>query len=183
MKVGYARVSKKDQNLDLQLRALRAEGCDRIFREKMSGKRWDRPELHAALQALRKGDILVIWHLDRLGRSARELLNLNYELKCQGIALKSLTQSIETETPDGEHHFIMTCANAQLERARIAQRTRAGLQAARLRGVKLGRPRALSAKQVARAKAARISGHSVETLADRFKVGKTTMQRVLAEAA
>jgi DNA invertase Pin-like site-specific DNA recombinase len=85
MKVGYARVSKKDQNLDLQLRPLKAEGCDRIFREKMSGKRWDRPELDAALRSLKKGDVLVVWHLDRLGRSARELVNLNYEFKCQGI--------------------------------------------------------------------------------------------------
>lgn len=180
MKVGYARVSKKDQNLDLQLRALKDEGCERIFREKMSSKRWDRPALHAALQLLGSGDMLVIWHLDRLGRSARELLNLNYELQCRGIALKSLTQFIETETPDGEHHFTVTCANAQLERARIAQRTKAGLHAARLRGVRLGRPRRLSAKQIVRAQEARIRGDSVEALAGRFKVGKTTMQRALA---
>jgi DNA invertase Pin-like site-specific DNA recombinase len=182
MKVGYARVSTKEQNLDLQLRALKAEGCGRIFREKMSGKRWDRPQLHAALRSLGKGDVLVVWHLDRLGRTARELINLNYEFKCQGIAIKSLTESLETETPDGEYNFTMSCAQAQRGRDLIALRTRAGLKAARIRGSKLGRPRRLKPTQVMRARTlAQTRGLSVEALAGRFKVGKATMQRALAE--
>lgn len=184
MKIGYARVSRKDQNLALQLLALKREGCDRIFREKKSGAVWNRPELAAALATLKDGDTLVVWHLDRLGRTARELLNLNFEFKGRNISLKSLTEAIDTETPDGEYHFILTCANAQRERARISQRTKEGLQAARLRGVKLGRPRRLKPAQITKARLlSKTKKYSVDDLAHRFDVGKTTMHRALVAHA
>lgn len=181
MKIGYARVSRKDQNLQLQLRALRREGCARIFQEKKSGTIRRRPALDAALAALKKGDVLVVWRLDRLGRTARDLVNLEHEMRCEGHGLKSLTQSIDTTTPTGRFFFHIFCAVAELERADISARTTAGLHAARHEGSVLGRPRRLSPARRAEARRlARTRDYSVDALARKFKVGKATMQRVLA---
>jgi DNA invertase Pin-like site-specific DNA recombinase len=182
MLIGYARVSKKDQNLDLQLHALTNFGCKRIFREKVSGRSKYLPELEAALKKLKRGDTLVFWHLDRLGRNAREMLNLEYELSLRCVKLVSLTDHIDTSTPDGVYHFQTTCAYAQRESARIGQRTKAGMQAAKLRGVKFGRKRVLNEKQ--RQMAKRLSATkkiSLLALAKKFKVGKTTVWRALHE--
>lgn len=179
MYIGYARVSTGEQNLDLQLLALKKAGCKKIFREKVSGKAKKRPMLDAALAALNHGDTLVVWHLDRLGRRARELLNLEYEFKCQGVELKSLTQNIDTTTADGEYHFHMTCANAQLESARISARTLAGLQAARLRGKFPGRPPCLKQKQIEAAQALIKKKVPLADIAHQFKVGETTLRRAL----
>jgi DNA invertase Pin-like site-specific DNA recombinase len=182
MKIGYARVSRKKQNLSMQLHALRLDGCEKIFREKKSGVK-QRPQLDIALASLRRGDTLVVWHLDRLGRDARELINLGYQLKRQGIELRSLTQNLDTTTPEGEYEFIMTCAQAQLERSRIARRTKAGLIEARRRGVKLGRPRSLSDRQVERArKLIERPDLCRADIAARFKVGRVTLWRALQAA-
>lgn len=182
MKIGYARVSTKDQNLDLQILALRSAGCTKIFREKRSGRALSRPRLEDALASLRKGDALVFWHIDRLGRTARDLINLAYDLKERGIALRSLTQNLDTTTPDGAYNFVMDCANAERERARISMRTKAGLHATRLKGTKLGRPRCLNEKQVERARQLSTDrAVPVSLLARRFKTSEATIRRALRQ--
>ncbi len=164
----------------MQLLALKKTGCKKIFQEKISGKALNRPALDAAIAALKKGDTLVVWHLDRLGRRARELINLEYEFKCRGVDLISLTQNIDTKTPIGEYHFHMTCANAQLESARISERTKAGMLAARLKGHVPGRPRCLSKKQIRQVRFLSREKHlPIATIADKFHVGETTIWRAL----
>jgi len=142
MKIGYARVSTEDQNLDLQLVALKNYGCDVIRSDQgISGSRFDRPGLQMTLERLERGDTLVVWRLDRLGRSLRHLVDVVNHLGQRGIGLVSLTESIETKSSTGVLMFHMIAALAEFERALISERTKAGLAAARGRGVKLGRPR------------------------------------------
>jgi DNA invertase Pin-like site-specific DNA recombinase len=140
MKFGYARVSTLDQNLDMQLDALKQAGCDKIFEEKMSGKRDDRPELIRLLDQLREGDILVVYKLDRLGRSTFKLLELTAEFEKKGVEFVSIVDGIDTTNPLGKFFFRTMASIAELERDIIAERTRAGLQAARARGRIGGRP-------------------------------------------
>lgn len=142
MLIGYARVSSLEQNLDLQVDALKKAGCDRIFEEKVSGVRDERPQLAEAMGYLREGDTLVVWRLDRLGRSLLNLIKLVNEIQGKGIGFKSLVEQIDTTTPTGTFFFHVTGAFAQLERSIIIERTRAGLIAARARGRMGGRPRA-----------------------------------------
>jgi DNA invertase Pin-like site-specific DNA recombinase len=144
LKIGYARVSTKDQNLSLQKDALRKEGCELIFEEKASGAKSDRPELRRMIDQLRKGDIVIIWKLDRLGRSLRDLVNLVTEIQDKGAGLKSLNDSIDTTTPQGKLTFHLFAALAEFERDIISERTKAGLESARARGRKGGRPLGLS---------------------------------------
>lgn len=180
MYIGYARVSTKEQHLDLQILALKKAGCKRIFKEKISGKAKYRPALNSALEVLGRGDTLIVWHLDRLGRTARELINMEYGFKREGIELISLTQNIDTKTPIGEYHFHVTCANAQLESARISERTRAGLDAAKLQGRFPGRPRRLTEKQMQTARLLALEKHlTIAELAARFHVGQSTIWRAL----
>src|SRR5919199_766598 len=150
MLVGYARVSTHDQNLDLQLDALQKAGCEKIFTDKMSGAK-ARPGLDDALSFLRSGDALVVWKLDRLGRSLIDLVTIINTLKEREIHFKVLTENIDTSSPMGELYFHFTAALAQFERARIRERTKAGLAAARACGRKGGRPRALTGKRAAMA--------------------------------
>lgn len=139
MKIGYARVSTGDQTTDLQLDALRAAGCERIYEEKASGAKTDRPQLEACLKSLRAGDELMVWRLDRLGRSLRHLIDVVCALEEQKVAFRSLTESIDTSTPTGKLVFHIFGAMAESERNLIQERVRAGLTAARARGRKGGR--------------------------------------------
>lgn len=144
MKIGYARVSTKDQNLSLQLDALEKEGCEKIFQEKATGGNADRQELKKLLEHLREGDLVVIWKLDRLGRSLRDLVNLVTDIQAKGAGLKSLNDSIDTTTPQGKLTFHLFAALAEFEREIIRERTKAGLESARARGRKGGRPKGLT---------------------------------------
>lgn len=146
MKLGYARVSTRDQDLNLQLDALTAQGCQKIFQEKITGASKDRPELTRLLEQLREGDTVVIWKLDRLGRSLKDLVALVTEIQAKGAGLQSLNDSIDTTTPQGKLTFHLFAALAEFEREIIRERTMAGLQAARARGRKGGRPKGLSRK-------------------------------------
>jgi DNA invertase Pin-like site-specific DNA recombinase len=137
--VGYARVSTLDQNPELQLDALKASGCSKLFVEKASGAKEDRPQLLAALGYLRDGDTLVVWKLDRLARSMKQLIETVDQLKARGIGFRSLTEAIDTTTAAGELFFHIFGALAQFERSIIRERTNAGLKAALARGRKGGR--------------------------------------------
>ena len=180
MLVGYARVSTLDQKPTLQIDALKAAGCTRIFIEKASGAQRERPELSAALDYIRQGDTLVVWKLDRLARSMRQLIETVEDLQSRGIELRSLTESIDTATPGGRLVFHIFGALAEFERAVIRERTSAGLQAARERGKKGGRPRTLGSKDLAAAKALLADpAIRVEDVAARLKVSPATLYRHL----
>jgi len=148
MKIGYARVSTQDQNLDLQIDALKKECCERIYEEKASGSKAERPELARMMEHLRSGDILVIWKLDRLGRSLRHLIDLVERLKNMGVELVSIQDKVNTATPAGKLIFAIFGALAEFERDIIRERTNAGLAAARARGRVGGRKKALNQSQV-----------------------------------
>lgn len=152
--IGYARVSTKEQNLDLQLDALNKRGCTRIFEEKQSGVK-ERPELEKALSYLRKGDVFVIWKLDRLGRTLKELIFTVDSLQKKGISFISLQDGIDTTNPHGRLQFGIFASLAEYEREIIIERTRAGLQAARERGRIGGRPSGLSDAAKKKAKSAK----------------------------
>jgi len=152
MNIGYARVSTADQNLDLQNDALDSAGCDKIYTDKMSGAKTVRPGLDQILGILRKGDTLVVWKLDRLGRSLTHLIQIMNILDERGIYFRSVQESLDTSTPGGKLIFHVFGALAEFERDIIKERTLAGLAAARARGRKGGRPRKLSKKQVEMAK-------------------------------
>src|SRR5688500_12607753 len=153
MLVGYSRVSTQDQRPELQLDTLKAAGCERVYTEKASGAQRERPELTAALDYAREGDTLVVWKLDRLARSIRQLIETVEDLERRKIGLRSLTEAIDTTTPGGRLVFHVFAALAEFERSVIRERTAAGLEAARARGRKGGRPRRLSAADLAAAKA------------------------------
>jgi DNA invertase Pin-like site-specific DNA recombinase len=153
MLLGYARVSTDQQDHALQLDALRAAGCDKVFVETASGTRTDRPELAKALEQARQGDVLVVWRLDRLARSLRHLIDIADDLNRRGVALKSITESIDTMTPSGRFMFNILGALSSMEREIIVERTRAGLVAAAARGRRGGRPAALNESKIRAAKA------------------------------
>src|SRR5690242_5876198 len=154
MQIGYARVSTGEQTLDLQLDALKRAGCERVYRDVASGAKTDRRGLTDALDHLRDGDTLVVWRLDRLGRSLRHLIETNTDLDKRGISFKSLTEQIDTTTSGGKLVFHIFGALAEFERDLIKERTTAGLAAARARGRVGGRPKKLAEpKQVALARA------------------------------
>jgi len=148
MLIGYARVSTEDQNLDLQRDALEKAGCEQIFTDTVSGTKARRPGLEQALSHLREGDTLVVWRLDRLGRSLRHLIDTVTSLQEKGVGFKSLTESIDTTTSGGRLVFNIFGSLAEFEREIIKERTQAGLEAARSRGRTGGRPKALTQKQV-----------------------------------
>lgn len=180
MLVGYARVSTLDQKPALQTDALKLIGCERIFTEKASGAQRDRPELKAAIDYLRSGDTLVVWKLDRLARSMRQLIETVEDLQARGIELRSLTESIDTATPGGRLVFHLFGALAEFERAVIRERTNAGLQAARERGRTGGRPKTFGPKQLAAAKAMLANPDiRVEDVATHLKVSVATLYRHL----
>jgi DNA invertase Pin-like site-specific DNA recombinase len=147
MLVGYARVSTFEQDASLQIDVLQQIGCERIFQDKASGAKTDRPGLQEAMAFLRKGDTLVVWRLDRLGRSLKHLIETVSMMEEQGIGFRSLQEAIDTTTSGGRLIFHIFGALAEFERNLIRERTMAGLKAARARGRKGGRPRALDAKK------------------------------------
>ena len=149
MLIGYARVSTVDQNLDLQLDALKAAACDRVFTDQLSGVKEDRPGLDKALEHVRPGDTLAVWRLDRLGRSLPHLIEVVNGLEARGVGFRSLTESIDTTTSAGKLIFAIFGALAQFERYLIRERTMAGLAAARARGRTGGRKRQVSDAQAA----------------------------------
>src|SRR5574338_1233398 len=148
MEIGYARVSTGEQTLALQLDALNAAGCGTVYEETASGAKADRPVLAEVLAYLRPGDTLVVWRLDRLGRSLQHLIDVVAQLAERGIGFKSLTEQIDTTTPGGKLIFHVFGALAEFEREIIRERTQAGLQAARARGRQGGRPRSLDATKL-----------------------------------
>jgi DNA invertase Pin-like site-specific DNA recombinase len=158
MLLGYARVSTDQQDHALQLDALHAAGCDKVFVETGSGTRTDRPELGRVLEQVRQDDVLVVWRLDRLARSLRHLIGIADDLNRRGVALKSITESIDTTTPSGRFMFNILGALSSMEREIIVERTRAGLIAAAARGRVGGRPPALNAVKVRAARAMLASG-------------------------
>lgn len=182
MLIGYARVSTLDQSCNLQLDALKQAGCARVYKETASGSRRDRPRLQAALAAMRPGDTLVVWRLDRLARSLKHLLETVEGLEADGKDFRSLTEAINTATPAGKLIFQILGALAEFERELIRERTRAGLAAARLRGHRGGRPRALTDADVTRARALlEQSGGKVTAVARLLGVPSSTLYRYLAE--
>jgi DNA invertase Pin-like site-specific DNA recombinase len=183
MLIGYARVSTRDQKPQLQLDALQEAGCERVFEETASGAKRDRPELKAVLDFMRAGDNLVVWKLDRLARSTRQLLETVEALELRGIGLKILTQNIDTTNAGGRLIFTVFSAIAEFEREIIRERTRAGLDAARSRGRTGGRPRALSEKDLKEARALLADSEiTVEDVARRLGVGPSTLYRYLPAA-
>lgn len=182
MLIGYARVSTQEQNLELQINALQAAGCKKIFTEKASGAQRDRPESKAALEYMRanEDDTLVVWKLDRLARSLRQLIDTIEELEKKGIGFKSLTENIDTTTSGGRLVFHIFGALAEFERILIKERTIAGLKAAKAMGKKGGRPQALEAEDLRDAKALlRNNKITVKEVAKRLKVDPSTLYRYL----
>ena len=180
MFVGYARVSTRDQNPDLQLDALRAAGCERIFQEQRSGAQRNRPELSRALEWMRAGDTLVVWKLDRLARSMRQLIETVEKLEQADIGFRSLTEAIDTTTAGGRLVFHIFGALAEFERSIIRERTIAGLDAARARGRIGGRPSKLGPNELAAAKAMLSgSGLTVAEISKQLGVTRSTLYRHL----
>jgi DNA invertase Pin-like site-specific DNA recombinase len=180
MKYGYARVSTEDQNPAMQLAALKKAGCAKLFKDEVTGAHVNRPALTRCLKTLQTGDTLIVWKLDRLGRSLRDLIHMLDDFKRQGIKFKSLTEAIDTETPTGRAMWQMIGVLAELERSLIAERTRAGVKDAQRRGVKFGRKRKLTPKQTAHARKLIDDGHRREDVATLLNVNRTTLYRALA---
>lgn len=181
MKFGYARVSGTMQDTAAQLAALKAAGCERIFEERASGGRWDRPELHRLLEQLRPGDVVTVWKLDRLSRSLRDVLLLLERLREAGAGFQSLTEAIDTTTPAGRMMLQMLGAFAEFEREMVRERTRSGLETARAEGRVGGRRPKLSPGQ--RAEIVRMVGSGEKTAAAAarlFGVHPATVGRLLA---
>lgn len=178
MLIGYARISSADQRLDLQLDALQRAGCERLFTDQASGGRHDRPGLTAAQSHLRRGDTLMVWKLDRLGRSVRQLVELVAALEREGIHFASITDRIDTATPAGRFFFHVMAALAEMERDLIRERTRAGLHAAKARGRLGGRRPKLTPQQLAHAKKLLEDPETTGAeVAETFGVARSTLYR------
>lgn len=179
MRFGYSRVSTDLQSLELQTQALEKANCDRIFSDKMSGTRSDRPGLHEAMSHLREGDTLVVWKLDRLGRSVKGLVDLVTELETRKIHFASITDQIDTSTPAGRFFFHVMASLAQMEKEQLVERTQAGLQAARRLGRVGGRKRKMDAGKVEAAKRLLSTGVLAKDVAKNLGVSVPTLYRWL----
>lgn len=183
-RVGYARVSTADQDLAPQLDILRERGCDPIYSEHASGKVDDRAELANAIKATRAGDTLVVWRLDRLGRSLPHLIQTVNELATRGVGFESVTEAIDTGTAAGKLVFNIFASLADFERHLISERTRAGLAAGRARGRMGGRPPALTPKQISEARLLLTDPEATITgVAERYGVSRTTLYKGLKQLA
>ncbi|QCP47900.1 recombinase family protein [Trinickia violacea] len=183
MKIGYARVSTEEQNLDLQVSALTNAGCDLLFHDHgVSGATFRRPGLDETLMRLDSGDTLVVWRLDRLGRSLMKLVELIETLDARGIQFQSLTEAISTSSGSGMFIFHMMAALAQFERTLISERTRCGMKAARERGQHIGRRPSLTSTQ--RQEALHLlSSLPIDDVAAKFHVHPRTVQRILRDSS
>jgi len=185
MIIGYARVSTQEQNLDLQIDDLLKAGCNKIFKEHISGKNTQRPELQKMISILRPGDKVMVWKLDRLGRSLRDLIDLVAEFQKLDVNFISLNDSIDTSTPTGRFTFNLFASIAEFERDIIRQRTKAGLAAAKARGKIGGRPKGLSKEKLAKAKTATLLYNSGEKTVDEIlmelSIGRATFYRYLKQ--
>jgi DNA invertase Pin-like site-specific DNA recombinase len=177
MLIGYARVSTQDQNLALQREALKHAGCEKIYEDHLSAAHAQRPGLAQALEVLRGGDMLVVWKLDRLGRSVKSLVDLVGELARRDVHFKSLTDSIDTASPAGRFFFHIMASLAQMERELIIERTRAGLQAAKSRGRIGGRKRRMTDSKIESARKLLSSGVPTKDVARNFGVSVPTLYR------
>ena len=174
---GYIRVSKDEQNYDLQTDALKKAGCEEIFKEKISGASKNRPEFEKLLSHLRKGDVVVVWRIDRLGRTTLELIKLMVEFREKGVEFRSLTEGIDTTTPMGRVWFMLSAVFAENEREIIRERSKAGIDAARARGKVGGRPKGLSKEAKAKASTAAIlykEGRSISQIRESLKIGSNS---------
>ena len=184
MKIGYARVSTQEQNLDLQIDALTAHGCEKIYQEHASGKNTERPELESCLKALRAGDLLCVNKLDRLGRNLADLIRIVSDLEKQGIGFVSLSENIDTSTPSGVLTLHIFSALSEYERSLIRERTNAGISAARDRGRVGGRPSKLTGKNLAMAKELMANkDNDVSEIAKKFDVSRATLYRLTKSPA
>ena len=177
MLIGYVRVSTQDQNLESQKDSLMKSGCLKIFVDKVSGTRADRPGLAKALEILREGDTLVVWKLDRLGRSVKQLVDLVEELHRQGVQFRSLTDAIDTSAPSGRFFFHVMASLAEMERELIVERTRAGLDIARQLGRKGGRKPKMTGSKIESAKKLLASGVPPRDVAKNLGVSVPTLYR------
>ena len=180
MLIGYSRVSTMDQNPALQMDALRAAGCEKIFTEKASGSHRDRPQLMAALDYLREGDTLVVWKLYRLARSLTQVIKTAAEINDRGMALNVLTQNIDTTTSEGRLFFHMTAAFDEFQRELIVENTRAGLAAAYQRGRRGGRPKAMNEQMIKQAEALLKDTENypfVGDVIDQLSIGRTAFYK------
>lgn len=180
MLIGYARVSTDDQKLDLQLDALKSAGCEKIFSDHVSGASNLKLGLEEALAYLRPGDTLVVWKLDRLGRTVKSLVQLVDELKCRNVQFRSLTDSIDTSTSAGKFFFHVMAAMAEMERDLIRERTSAGLAAARARGRMGGRKPKMDSSRLKSAQHLISSGMTPKEVADSLGVSRATLYRGLS---
>lgn len=182
MKIGYARVSTADQKIDLQIDALNAAGCEKIFvDEGVSGSKTDRPQLNAALEYARSDDTIVVWKLDRLGRSLQHLIEVVNGLDDRGVGFVCLQQAIDTTTPGGKLVFHIFAAMAEFERDLIRERTNAGLKAARARGRQGGRPQTLTDAQITTGIALTKDGTmSVTAICEQLECSRSTYYRQIA---
>jgi DNA invertase Pin-like site-specific DNA recombinase len=183
MKIGYARVSTPEQSFDLQIDALKKAGSQKIYKEVVSGAKAERPVLNELLNNVRSGDIVIIWKLDRLGRSLKHLIELVNEILNKGVDLQSINDPIDTTTAQGRLSFNLFACLAEFERDIIRERTQAGLSAARARGRKGGRPKGLSQEAESTACAAetlyREGKLSVQQVADKLRISKSTLYSYL----
>lgn len=179
MRIGYARVSTTDQSLELQTQALTRANCNQTFSDKMSGTRSDRPGLKDAMSRLREGDTLVVWKLDRLGRSVKGLVDLVTELEARKVHFASITDQIDTSTPAGRFFFHVMASLAQMEKEQLVERTQAGLQAARRLGRVGGRKRKMDAGKVEAAKRLFSTGALAKDVAKSLGVSVPTLYRWL----
>jgi len=183
MKIGYARVSTEDQNLDLQISALRKAGCETICRDSgVSGAAVSRPGLDRVLSLLKRGDTLVVWRLDRLGRSLVHLVHTVNDLEKRGVHFKSLTESIDTSSSGGRLVFHIMAAMAEFERNLISERTRAGMTVAKASGRNVGRPPVMNQKERTAALKAIKKGEAKNVVARRYGVSIRTIERVAITA-
>jgi len=182
MLIGYARVSTDDQNLNLQNDALNSAGCEKIYSDQLGGGTTERPGLSTVFEVLRPGDTLVIWRLDRLGRSLKHLISLVDQLDKEGVGLRSLKENIDTTTSGGRLVFHLFGALAEFERALIRERTQAGVNAARARGRQGGRPRKLEAnKKELAVRLHRERKHTIAEICSMMGIGKSTLYNYLGE--
>ena len=181
MNVGYARISRQDQNPQMQRSELKAAGCERIFEERISSRKESRAELQRALEYCRQGDVLVVWKLDRLGRSLKELLELMGELHKRGVGFRSLRESLDTTTtPAGKLVFHVFASLAEFERDIIRERTMAGLEAARVRGKEGGRKRVMDERKVALAARLMKDGDvPISEICEAVGISRVTLYRYL----